>query len=181
MYTLILICELLRPYSYPAFRDDADGVDHATAVGRSLPYSGMVLRKTEKGILVQKRGQAPREFLLSESLAAGGVPAGASAGDRYSIGDVLIGDLVVVTYGTLPQGNVCHAVSIHRRPGGRVPPADDDRPYAANRWHDLANARQQLEEKGTPVPRQFLPAAAPASRPPSWFSWVSWANVSDPR
>ena len=123
MLTLILMCELLRPSGYPAFRDDADGVDHRTVIGRSIPYSGMVVKKTEKTILVQKRGQAPREFLLSECLAAGSVPADATGSDRYAIGDVMVGDLVVVTYGTFPQGSVCRSVSIHRRPGGRVPPA----------------------------------------------------------
>jgi hypothetical protein len=173
----MLMCELLRPYSYPAFRDDADGVDHRTVIGRSIPYSGMVVRKTEKTILVQKRGQAPREFLLSESLAAGGVPAEAAGGDRYSIRDVLVGDLVVVTYGTFAQGSVCQSVSIHRRPGSRVPPADDDSPHAQNRWHDLANAQQDLEEKGTPLPQKCLPTAAPATQRPNWFSWVAWAGV----
>ena len=176
MLTLMLMCELFRPYGYPAFRDDADGVDHQTVIGRSIPYSGMVVKKTERTILVQKRGQAPREFLLSESLAGGGVPAEATGGDRYAIRDVLIGDLVVVTYGTFPQGSMCRSVSIHRRPGGRVPAADDDSPHAQNRWHDLVNAQQDLEEKGTPIPQKCLPTAAPAMRRPSWFSWVSWAG-----
>ena len=178
MLTFILICELLRPYSYPAFRDDADGIDHRTAIGRSIPYSGMVLRKTDRTILIQKRGQAPREFLLSEELAAGSIPAEATGGARYSMADVLAGDLVVITYGTFPQGTVCHAVTIHRRPGGRVPPADDDSPHVKNRWHELANAKQALEEQGTPLPRKVLPSAAPTMRKPSWFSWISWAGVS---
>jgi hypothetical protein len=178
MFTLLLICELLRPYSYPAFRDDADGINHATAIGHDLPYSGMVVRKTETSILVQKRGQAPREFLLSESLAAGSIAPEATGGERYSLKDVLVGDLVVVAYGTFPQGSVCQTVSIHRRPGGRVPPADDDRTHAKNRWHELANAKQDLEEKGTPVAQKFLPGTAPLMQRPSWFSWVSWANVS---
>jgi hypothetical protein len=177
MLTLMLMCELLRPYGYPAFRDDADGVDHQTVIGRSIPYSGMVVKKTEKTILIQKRGQAPREFVLSESLASGSVPAEAAGGDRYAIRDVLVGDLVVVTYGTFPQGSVCRSVSIHRRPGGRVPPADDDSPHVQNRWHDLANAHQDLEEKGTPIPQKCLPTTAPAMRRPSWFSWVAWAGV----
>ena len=178
MVTFILVCELLRPYSYPAFRDDADGVDHQTVIGRNIPYSGMVIRKTEKTILIQKRGQVPREFLLSESLASGSIPAEATGRDRYSLADVLVGDLVVITYGTFPQGSVCHAVCVHRRPGGRVPPADDDSPHAKNRWHELANAKQDLEENGTPVPRKFLPTTAPLMHRPNWFSWVSWASVS---
>lgn len=177
MFTLLLTCELLRPYSYPAFRDDADGVDHQTVIGRSIPYSGMVIRKTEKSILIQKRGQTPREFLLSESLSAGNIPSEASGKDRYSLKDVLIGDLVVLTYGTFPQGSVCQSVSIHRRPGGKVPPADDFSQYAQYRWHDLANAKQDLEEKGTPIPQKCLPTTAPLMRKPSWFSWVSWAGV----
>jgi hypothetical protein len=176
MLTLMLLCELLRPYGYPAFRDDADGVDHRTVVGRSIPYSGMVVRKTQKTILIQKRGQAPREFLLSEDLAAGGVPVDATGRDRYAMKDVFVGDLVVVTYGTFPEGSVCRSVSIHRRPGGRVPPADDDSSHAQCRWHDVANAGQDLEEKGT-IPQRCQPTAAPAMRRPSWFSWVSWAGV----
>ncbi|HSQ58650.1 MAG TPA: hypothetical protein VLM40_23215, partial [Gemmata sp.] len=151
MFTAILICQLVRPYSYPAFRDDADGVDHRIAIGRNLPYSGMVVGKTEKTIVIQKRGQVAREFPLSEVLASGEVPAEATGGARYSLKDVLIGDLVVISYDTFPQGNVCHAVTIHRRPGGRVPPADDSSATAKYRWHDLANAKQDLEEKGTPV------------------------------
>jgi hypothetical protein len=181
MFTLLLVCELVRPYGYPAFRDDADGVDHQTAIGRSIPYSGMVVRQTEKEILIQKRGQAPRAFLLSESLASAGVPKDATGGERYSLKDVLVGDLVVVTYATFPEGNVCQTVCIHRRPGGRVPPADDDRAHAEYRWHELANARQDLEEKGTPLPAKFLPSAPPTSRRPSWFSWVSWANTPSGR
>jgi hypothetical protein len=177
MYTFLLVCELLRPYSYPAFRDDADGIDHRTAIGRDLPYSGMVVSKTLKTIIVQKRGEAAREFLLSDDLAAGGIPKDATGGDRYAFADVLIGDLVVIRYGTFPQGNVCRAVSIHRRPGGRVPAADDDSAHAKHRWHDIANAKQELEEKHLPLPRTFIPTSAPLMQKPSWFSWVSWTDA----
>jgi hypothetical protein len=177
MLTLFLVCELMRPHGYPAFRDDADGINHQTAVGRALPYSGMVVQMTGKEIVVQKRGQAARAFLLSEDLASAGVPKDATGGDRYSLQDVRVGDLVVVTYATLPQGGVCQTVCIHRRPGGRVPPADDGTARAAYRWHELANARQDLEEKGVPLPQKFLPGTAPASARPNWFSWVSWADA----
>ena len=176
MFTLLLVLELAHPSCHPAFRDDADGVDHRTVVGRGIPYSGTVVRKTEREILVQKRGQAPRAFLLSEDLASASVPKDATGGERYSLKDVLIGDLVVVNYSTFPQGNVCETICIHRRPGGRVPPADDDGGYGAYRWHELANARQDLEDKGTPTPEKFLPSAPPLSKRPSWFSWVSWAG-----
>ncbi|MBX9626681.1 MAG: hypothetical protein K2X82_22965 [Gemmataceae bacterium] len=42
-------------------------------------------------------------------------------------------------------------------PGGRPPPAPGQAPGDPNPWHEYANARQALEERGVPLPDKFDP------------------------
>jgi len=60
-----------------------------------------------------------------------------------------------------------HRVCIYRRPGGRVPPAPDESPDQAYRWHERMNADQDLEEKGIPLPSKYAPVkrVPPTERP----------------
>lgn len=100
----------------------------------------------------------PRTFPVTADLAGPVVPAGLrTAGDLYLITDVRPGDHVRTTFADDGVIATCYEISIRRRPGGRVPPGYDKRPYYVAYHHDRMNAIQDWEEKGIPIPDLYHP------------------------
>jgi hypothetical protein len=82
-----------------------------------------------------------------------------SAAHSYRPADVRVGDEVHLVFFTDPAGDeeVFWGMQIERRPGGRVPPAPGEEPNARNPWHERANAYQDWEERGIPLPDKYDP------------------------
>jgi hypothetical protein len=119
-------------------------------------YDGRVVSVTPTSITVRRGAEPPRTFPVGADLAAGRFPADEVDGYRYKLADVAAGDVVSVHCGYAAGANVCRAVCVARRPGGAVPPAHLP-PGRAVKYHDVANAWQAWEEKGTPLPPWALP------------------------
>ncbi|MBX9580932.1 MAG: hypothetical protein K2X87_11540 [Gemmataceae bacterium] len=98
-----------------------------------------------------------RRFPVNDYLAAGGHHPWESSGNSYRLADLQVGDEVVLELeGEGPEG-VVRAVRIDRRPGGRVPPAPANEPGDPRAWHLQANAYQDWEERGIPLPDHLDP------------------------
>ncbi|MBA4062657.1 MAG: hypothetical protein C0501_02910 [Isosphaera sp.] len=119
-------------------------------------YDGRVVSVTASSITIRRGAEPPRTFPVGPDLAAGRFPADEVDGYRYRLSDVAVGDVVSVHCGYAGGANVCRAVSIARRPGGKVPPAHLPAGRAV-KYHDVANAWQAWEEKGTPLPAWARP------------------------
>lgn len=113
----------------------------------------------EKRAYVQDNTQPPRTFVFSGSLLRmSGLDStyrGAVAplgGDHHKVGDLEVGDIVYIRCGRDEGVDYCYDVQIHRRPGGRVPPANEDGKLPHHRrWDTAMNAKQFVEEKVFPV------------------------------
>jgi hypothetical protein len=105
---------------------------------------------------VQDNNKPPQTFTFTESLlywsgtnTAGRVGTPPPDG-THNVGDLRVGDLVFIDCGWRVGGVVyCRDVQIHRRPGGKVPPARGaEKLPVEKRWDTQANAAQFAEEKG---------------------------------
>jgi hypothetical protein len=88
----------------------------------------------------------------------------------YRLSDVRVGDLVNLYIHREDGYEICDAISIVRRPGGRVPPAHGESPDTKVRHHERMNADQNLEDKGIPLAERFhtgLPEKTVAPIPPA--------------
>jgi hypothetical protein len=86
----------------------------------------------------------PVEFQLAGLLAEGKYSKMVS--HSYPIADVRVGDKVSIQYTRRFGVYHCEMIIIHRRPGGKVPPAPGDDPTSRQRWHEQCNAHQFVEE-----------------------------------
>jgi hypothetical protein len=114
---------------------------------------------TRTSITIRRSPQeAPRTFPVSEELSRAEVgPALRSSDYLYLLSDVRVGDVVRTTYADDGDTAVCFEISIHGRPGGRVPPGYGlmaRMPQHAH--HARCNAYQDWEERGVPIPAWFL-------------------------
>lgn len=125
----------------------------------NAPYAGKVAEITKASITIQwvnSPGEKPRDFVLSEVLAAGKIPKEpfrpgffVSPIEMYRITDVKVGDLVEIGYARWNGVDICHNICIVKRPGGRVPPLPEEAEML--RWPEsklspsrLANLSQEL-------------------------------------
>jgi hypothetical protein len=69
---------------------------------------------------------------------------------------VRVGDTVGFDVVPTSRGYVVVALGIGRRPGGKIPPAEDEHLPAQSRMHNIYNAYQTVEEKGVPATARML-------------------------
>jgi hypothetical protein len=151
----------------------------------NLSYWGAVTELTKTSITIQfdaQKSQKPKQFLVSEVLAAGkvpmnprliaGQPRGYTVGESmmYRLTDVKVGDWVDISYAHLGDADICDHICIKKRPGGRVPPLPDEaealrkhKRYPGEpepvhiRYDEWVNAYWNLEDHGTAYPEKFGP------------------------
>lgn len=99
----------------------------------------------------------PQRFAVCPALAAGRYIPGINSAERYGLSDVALGDIVGLRYDRIDDVDVCQRLWVRRRPGGRIPPARDPDPRDSFPPHELFQAYQDFEEKGTPLPERFTP------------------------
>lgn len=99
---------------------------------------------------------SPRRFPVDEVLAGGSFHAEfTDGGSTYRLSDVRVGDEVYIRLARYHFDGPCYAISICRRPGGRVPPAPGEQRRDGTGFHDLMNAYQAFEDKDIPIPAKF--------------------------
>ena len=140
---------------------------------------GIVTRLDKNGFSVRGRVDervAPQrwgelDLQLSADLRAGRFNPGMPSGRSYLPEDLQVGDGVSVDFNRRGGADICTAISIVKRPDGRVPlspnvKADERQEKAVGyKYHDWQNAQNDLWERGIPLPDKFKPK--PLKRLPS--------------
>jgi hypothetical protein len=115
-----------------------------------------ILELDAASFTVQKPGEAPVRFGLSRTLAAGKASDNREAHGVHRFADLQVGDLVAVEYRFARGGpKICVELKIRKRPGGLIPPAQDD-PRAKHRYHEYMNAYWDNKDRGIPMPEKFV-------------------------
>lgn len=140
-------------------------------------HEGKVTALSETIIRIQKGDEEGITFTFSAVLVANQIPKVArdrtvSSHETYRPCDVRVGDIVEIVRNRKDGVDICESILILRRPGGRVPQAPGQKHDPENpqwSWHFVANAQQDLEEKGIPLPDCLIPpwkkkAVAPPPR-----------------
>jgi hypothetical protein len=128
-----------------------------------LNPAGRVVAVSRVSLTIKLYDGTLRKYHFCERLANGDEPLGGpcevgrslqqlDAPYRYCVSDLAVGDIVHVGGYRINGIDACYYFSIDRRPGGRVPPAPDENDGARHRYHELMQAHQDHEEKGTPLP-----------------------------
>lgn len=163
-----------------------------------IPYEGTVTGVTKTSITIQyptiewpgwekPREFNPKEFATSLALELGQFPQSPRPRPdgtptptwtlrpefMYRLTDVKVGDIVMIRYSHLGDMDICDAIKIVKRPGGRVPPLSEEaetrrkarlKPHPAIPgfpettyipYHEEMNAHWNLEDKGIPYPAKF--------------------------
>jgi hypothetical protein len=137
--------------------------DGGKIITRYIPVPGQPDRE-EVTVIPPKPS---RLFIAFGPLANGGHLEHGTPSAQYRLSDVKVGDKVFFDWWRFEGVDYVHYVKIDRRPGGKVPPSPAEKPDEKNPWHEKANAYQELEEKGTPLPEKFRPKLPPQLPPPS--------------
>lgn len=109
--------------------------------------------------VLYRAAQPARRFPVDPVLAAGGFDRRELPGFTYRPADVRVGDEVSIRCRPVGDEDVCRAICIRRRPGGRVPVAPGQQPEDRDPYHEGAQAYQDYEELGVPLPERYDPAA----------------------
>ena len=118
--------------------------------------TGFVKEVTKDSITIwPDRGGQARRFAASAILASGDFWRSVVPACRYKLSDVNVGDYVGIDYDRIDGVDICKAVGIRRRPGGKIPPGHYP-PDSLDQPHKLAQAYQDFEEKGIPLPEKYL-------------------------
>lgn len=129
---------------------------------------GTVVALGSDWLEVKDQGK-PARRILCDGTIPGGCEKGVGETDTYRLSDVQIGDVVTILLGVDGQDDISLAIWINRRPGGVIPPCSND-PLVATvgALHRQNQAEQDWEEKGIPIPRQYLDreGRAPWTNPP---------------
>jgi hypothetical protein len=116
-------------------------------------YRGTVVAMTDETITLQAGARMPRTFGLTLALLSDRIPLERRVGAAHRLKDVRLGDLVYLDLVPVRDGFVGIHLGIVRRPGGKVPPAEDA--HYSMRSHDFYNAAQFVEEKVIPAMQTF--------------------------
>jgi len=120
-------------------------------------FGGKVVALTEDTITVKKWTGIPRTFNVAPPLTSKRIPLEWHVGCGHRLNDVRIGDKAGFHLVSTPRGYTVVALGIYRRPGGTIPPAEDEHIPERSRMHHYYNACQAVEEKVLPkLPRKFL-------------------------
>jgi hypothetical protein len=114
-------------------------------------FCGTVTALTDETVTV-KWGDFPRTFLVSPTLASERIPLPRPIppGCPHRLGHLRVGDKVGFRLVPTPRGYMILALGIYRRPGGTIPPGEDDELPEQSRPHNIFNADQAAEEKVLP-------------------------------
>jgi hypothetical protein len=114
-------------------------------------FGGTVVELTEETVTV-KWGDFPRTFLASPTLASERIPLPRPIppGCPHRLSHLRVGDKVGFTLVPTPRGYMILAIGIGRRPGGTIPPGEDEELPEHCRPHNIFNACQAVEEKVVP-------------------------------
>ena len=123
-------------------------------------FRGTVTELTRDTITLRLNTEELRSFPVGMILRSGGFWEGEHP-RTYRLVDVKVGDRVSITCLKLNEELRCETICIQRRPGGRVPPCPDEKPDSLLKWHERANAYQDFEEQGIPLPARFDPKQGP--------------------
>ncbi len=123
-------------------------------------FKGTVTELTRDRIAIQLKTGKIQQFPVGMVLRSGRYYEDEHP-STYRLADVKIGDRVDIACLELNGELQCETICIHRRPGGRVPPCPGERPDTNLKWHERANAYQEFEEKGIPLPARFDPKQGP--------------------
>jgi hypothetical protein len=145
----------------------ADGVANKPRVPQNncvnAPYWGIVTATTKTSITIQWGDETPKFFVVSEALAAGGIPSkprlipGRLDGyhvppsSMYPLSAVKVGDHVTISFAHLGQLDICDHICIQKRPNGRVPALPEE---AENLMNPEALLRAKLPPN-IPLPEGF--------------------------
>lgn len=143
----------LGPKMTVSFPDREERYDKVVFTRESL-----TLTSPDGKVTVLRRADEPtRRFPADAVLAAGAFHADELPGNTYRLADVRVGDEVHIRMCRERHDGLCYAISICRRPGGRVPPAPGEGPNPLpHPFHEMMNAEQDSEERGVPIPEKFL-------------------------
>jgi hypothetical protein len=126
-----------------------------TKMYREDRLPGGTIKKT---LISYDDGPNPRNFTFHPNLLRP-VPL---FNTRHCPADLRMGDVINIWVSHEdPSVEYCVIIAIHRRPGGRVPPAiGDERLQRLGvpevRWDNRMNAEQAWEERGVPIPEVYL-------------------------
>jgi hypothetical protein len=167
--TPVLFCIiLLSPQASTASRMDNRGVISRLLKleAVSQPFYGEVVFCDATRITIKSKARGEKSFVASPTLASGAFPKNALPNRRYRLADVQVKDQVHISFSRFGGVEFCDEICIHRRPGGEVPrcPGEDEDSF--DPWHKRANAYQQWEEKGTPLPPKYAPPILPKQDKP---------------
>jgi hypothetical protein len=165
--TILLIAFLTRPETFGQSGVRFDPQDTAVKPKESPDFQwpprsveGTVIDLTKDSVTIRTADQKAQAFRIGGDLADGTIAPVPSPNALHLFSDVKLGDKVEVGYVRTDGELICREIGIHRRPGGRVPPAQDKGDLIRKprfRFHELMNAYQDLEEKGIPIPPKFDP------------------------
>jgi hypothetical protein len=150
---------------------------------RAIPAKKIVRTRTlltldlpDGGVmLIQRQDQPARRFPVTDLLAGGGFPRDVLPQNTYRPADVRVGDEVHIRCKLVGGVDTCYAICIDRRPGGRVPPAPGEPADDPKPWHEYANACQDYEELGVPLPEKYRPSTPEedAERERQFMEWYN--------
>jgi hypothetical protein len=123
-----------------------------TRLYKEDPLPGGAIKKT---LISYDDGPNPRTFTFHPNLLRP-VPW---FNTEHRPADLRMGDIIIIEVSHEdPRVEYCVSIEIHRRPGGRVPPAIGDESISnpRYRWDNRRNVEQAWEERGVPIPAEYL-------------------------
>lgn len=124
------------------------------AINADVTLSGRVVDISPRTITIDTDFYE-KQLMVTPLLASGQIEKPPVPAALHNFTDVKIEDKVVIDLRRTKGVDTCWAIGIHRRPGGRIPPGQDE--FLAIRHHERLQAYQDWEEKGIPIPDRFIP------------------------